>query len=451
MNTPIKVDFIGKGNIWVDNTYDDSVINLTRYIICNALQNTAPGQLSVVGYDSDLSGIFAPFASLSAGNTKQLEYLSDEKEFEKYLDHLWEHIQAVQNVIQGRTKDLIGFRKLSKRPVEGYKLVVLSLDLGMINQELRTKLSFLMRRGPAAGVSFLIVSTTLISISLPNGKEFELSVETISPNITILEPFNDTVSDQKTGKTVRYTPLSANYIINQCESFEKNMESAQLPVVLFDELHDLNRQWQYSSIDGLTFCVGKYGIDNMEITIGDDVNQRHNVIITGAVGQGKSNLISVIIHSLCLRYSPKELNLYLLDFKEGVSFKPFSNIGQDAYLPHAKALGLESDVSFGLAVLESLFRIYQKRMKILKDHNYKSIRELRLNHPETIMPRIAVVIDEFQMMFGDDNQTGQQIAEMLEKSVRLFRAAGIHFILASQTLGGNMALVQKHDSIFSQV
>ena len=30
------------------------------------------------------------------------------------------------------------------------------------------------------------------------------------------------------------------------------------------------------------------------------------------------------------------------------------------------------------------------------------------------MPRIVVIIDEFQMMFGDDNQTRQKIADMLE-------------------------------------
>ena len=189
----------------------------------------------------------------------------------------------------------------------------------------------------------------------------------------------------------------------------------------------------------------------MEITIGDEINQRHNAIITGAVGQGKSNLISVIIHSLCLRYSPRELQMYLLDFKEGVTFKVFSNIGQPDYLPHARTLGLESDVSFGLAVLNSLFHEYQHRMKLLKENNAKSIRELRKRFPDMLMPRIVVVIDEFQMMFGDDNQTGQKIADMLEKSVRLFRAAGIHFILASQTLIGNMALAHNKDSIFSQI
>ncbi len=244
---------------------------------------------------------------------------------------------------------------------------------------------------------------------------------------------------------------SPEKIIHECERFSERMKHAHLPVVPFEELHDTKKIWDRSSAEGLTFSIGKHGINNVEITIGDEIGQRHNAVITGAVGQGKSNLISIIIHSLCLRYSPAELVLYLLDYKEGVTFKVFSNIDQDEYLPHARALGLESDVSFGAAILEMLFHEYQRRMRVLKKNNLKSIRDYRKKYPDDEMPRIVVVIDEFQMMFGDDINEGQKIAEKLEKFVRLFRAAGIHFILASQTLGGNMALSYKKDSIFAQI
>lgn len=448
---PFEIEFIGKGNVWISNTYDDSVIDLARHVIYEALCHTAPGQLAIVGYDSDLSGLFAPFATLSAGESKQLELISDEKGLETYLNYTWQQIQAVQNVIQGRARSLIDFRKSTSRPVEGYKLIVLSLDMGLIEKETRAKLAMLMRSGPAAGVSFLIISTTLMSIQTQSGRDIDLSVEAIANNITVLETEGSSVSVAQSEKRTRYSPPLAETIIRKCEAFSESVRSAPLPIVTFDELHDVSICWERSSVDGLTFAIGKYGVNDIEITIGDEINQRHNALITGAVGQGKSNLISVIIHSLCQRYSPKELNLYLLDFKEGVTLKPFSNIGQDEYLPHAKALGLESDVSFGLAVMESLFSEYQRRMKLLKDNNVKSIREFRQQNPSTEMPRIVVVIDEFQMMFGDDLQTGQKIVELLEKSVRLFRAAGIHFILASQTLGGNMALAQKRESIFSQI
>lgn len=445
------IDFIGRANIWISNDYGKSEINLAKYIIYDAIMKTAPGQLSVIGYDSDLSGIFAPFSALSSGGNKILDLIQDEEELKRYLQYIKQNIQTVQNVIQGREQSLIDFRRKTDRAVEGYTLVVLSLDMGMISQDIRSKIAMLMRSGPAYGFSFLIISTTYMFIQTSGGKDIQLSVESIAPNITVLEASGNEITCSPSGKNVHFSPISAERIISGCEKYLGAIRNAALPVVRFEELHDMRDQWSKSSIEGLTFSVGKWGINDVRITIGDEVNQRHNALITGAVGQGKSNLISVIIHSLCLHYSPKELRLYLLDFKEGVTFKAFSNIGKDDYLPHAQALGLESDPQFGMAVLDSLYQEYQNRMKLLKKHNLKSIREFRNRFPDAELPRIVVVIDEFQMMFGDDMQTGQKIVEMLEKSVRLFRAAGIHFILASQTIGGNLVLAQKRDSIFGQI
>lgn len=448
----LSAPFLGRGNLWVNNTYDKSVGYLTKFIIMEALKNTAPSQLFVVGYDSDLTGVFAPFAALSAGEVKTIELISDRKEFESYLDILYQQIRSVQNAIQGCASSLLEFRQKNNRPIESFRLVVISMDMGLIDNETRSKLALLLRNGPDNGVSFVIVSTTYMSIHTSSGKDIELSVNALSPNITVLDINGRSITNVRTKATAQLPNLLPEEIIHECSMLLKKAKTAQLPIVRYDELHDLRECWTESSIDGLTFSVGMYGINNMEITIGDEVNQRHNAIITGAVGQGKSNLISMIIHSLCQRYSPKELQMYLLDFKEGVTFKAFSNVGQDEYLPHARALGLESDASFGLAVLSSLYTEYQNRMKLLKQYNLKSIRELRLQNPNIVMPRIVVIIDEFQLMF-DNTQTSQKIADLLEKSVRLFRAAGIHFILASQTLSdsSNVALSQKKESLFSQV
>ena len=448
----VSLDFIGKGNLWINNTNEESVFHLTKYIIAEALRKTAPGQLSIVGYDSNLSGIFAPFASLSSGETRILELISDKERFVSHLDYLRQHIFSVQNVIQGRSSSLLNFRQEFNRPIESYKLIVLSLDMGLVENDIRSLISILLRSGPINGVSFLIVSTTYMTIQTPNGKELPLSVDAFASNITILEVSGNYITKGYAKEKVQFMPLQPYELIQEVDDYIQKSKAAMLPTIRYDELHVMNRMWFDNSIDGITFSIGMYGINRMEITIGDEIYQRHNAIITGAVGQGKSNLISMIIHSLCHRYPPTELQLYLLDFKEGVTFKAFSNIGQAEYLPHAKALGLESDPEFGLAVLNYLFSVYKDRMKILKEYNLKSIRELRMMHNEIIIPRILVIIDEFQLMF-DDLQNSQKIADLLEKSVRLFRAAGIHFILASQTLSdsSNLALSQKKASLFSQV
>ena len=54
------------------------------------------------------------------------------------------------------------------------------------------------------------------------------------------------------------------------------------------------------------------------------------------------------------------------------------------------------------------------------------------------------------MLFADNDSLAREAADLLVRSVRLFRAAGIHLLLASQTIGGNMALAgSAGDSLFS--
>jgi len=444
----IRTAFIGAGNIWIKNSYGSEVVALARHIMHEAIQQTAPGQLSIIGLDSDYSGLFAPFASLASGATRQLELLSSTKELEATLEYLGQHIQAVQNVIQGRCNSLAAFRKQLDRPVEGYKLVVLFMNFSTADAKFLAKLSTLMSRGPAAGVSFLIIPAN-------NKISGDRSPQQLDKNISVLSADNGMVAlldvKEQPSTLTNFHPIGPTELISGCEGFLKHLKDATLPVVHFSEVNNLNVSWDQSSENGLTFSVGKYGMTDVEITIGDEINQRHNALITGAVGQGKSNLISVIIHSLCQRYSPQELNLYLLDFKEGVSLKPFVNIGQEEYLPHAKVVGLESDVALGCAVLEFLYNEYLRRLKIFKVRDVKSLKEFRLAFPNEKMPRIVAIIDEFQLMFGDDMDFGQKVVDLLEKSVRLFRAAGIHFILASQSISGNIILSSKKDAIFSQV
>ena len=62
-----------------------------------------------------------------------------------------------------------------------------------------------------------------------------------------------------------------------------------------------------------------------------------------------------------------------------------------------------------------------------KRKEYKSIRELRKKEPQTKMPRIVVIIDEFQMMFGDDIQTGEKDCRNIRKIGKTFPGSGDSF------------------------
>jgi DNA segregation ATPase FtsK/SpoIIIE-like protein len=56
------------------------------------------------------------------------------------------------------------------------------------------------------------------------------------------------------------------------------------------------------------------------------------------------------------------------------------------------------------------------------------------------MPRILLVIDEFQEFFSEDDKLSQEASQLLDRLVRQGRAFGIHVFLGSQTLAGSSGL-----------
>ena len=65
------------------------------------------------------------------------------------------------------------------------------------------------------------------------------------------------------------------------------------------------------------------------LALGQGTSQ--HVLIAGKTGSGKSTLLHALITNLALRYSPDEVELYLIDFKKGVEFKTYAT----HELPHA--------------------------------------------------------------------------------------------------------------------
>ena len=58
------------------------------------------------------------------------------------------------------------------------------------------------------------------------------------------------------------------------------------------------------------------------------------------------------------------------------------------------------------------------------------------------MPRILLIVDEFQEFFVEDDKIAQDAALLLDRLVRQGRAFGMHVLLGSQTLGGAYSLAR---------
>ncbi|PRY40527.1 FtsK/SpoIIIE domain-containing protein [Umezawaea tangerina] len=192
-----------------------------------------------------------------------------------------------------------------------------------------------------------------------------------------------------------------------------------------------------SSADGVVVSLGIHGRgDLLDLALGRGLRQ--NVLIGGLPGSGKSTLMHTLITAAARRYSPAELELYLLDFKQGVEFRPYADLA----LPHAKVVAVQSEREFGLSVLRGLRDEVDRRGALFRGKDgggADNIRTYRQNTGKSL-PRVVVVVDEFQVLFADDDAIAHECAQLLDHLVRQGRAFGLHAILGTQTLRGHGAM-----------
>jgi hypothetical protein len=195
--------------------------------------------------------------------------------------------------------------------------------------------------------------------------------------------------------------------------------------------------WKGDSRTGLRVPLGRAGATKrQQLHLGHGT--AHHVLIAGKTGSGKSTLMHALITNLALCYSPDEVELYLVDFKKGVEFKTYAT----HELPHARVVAVESEREFGLSVLQRLDAELKQRGDRFRDAGAQNLAAYREAHPTEVVPRILLIVDEFQEFFIEDDKISQEAAQLLDRLVRQGRAFGLHVLLGSQTLGGAYSLAR---------
>ena len=186
---------------------------------------------------------------------------------------------------------------------------------------------------------------------------------------------------------------------------------------------------------GLLVALGRR-ITGEEIFV--DVASAPHLLVAGTTGSGKSVCLHTIITNLLLTKSPKELRFILIDPKmtELRRYSPVPHLLHDViYSPETAAM--ESARALQGAVKEMYRRLSLLESIDADNISYYNAKMKELGKP--VLPRIVIVIDEFETLMDIDvrkNKELKQIKEDLEKAlkilVKLGRVAGIHLIIATQ-------------------
>ncbi|GHP55268.1 hypothetical protein VN1192_08830 [Helicobacter pylori] len=172
-----------------------------------------------------------------------------------------------------------------------------------------------------------------------------------------------------------------------------------------------------------------WDINHKEVCFEIGEAQNHT-LICGCSGSGKSNFLHVLIQNLAFYYDLDEVQLFLLDYKEGVEFNAYT----DPILEHARLVSVASSVGFGVSFLSWLCDEIKKRSELFKQFKVKDLSDYRKHEK---MPRLIVVIDEFQVLFSDKStQVKGSVERSLNTLLKKGRSYGVHLVLATQTMRG---------------
>lgn len=393
-----------------------------REMLMRLLSSAPLVQLEVILVDAlSLGGIFNLARRLLHKDNDfiyQRRILTESKEIEEALKHLYEYLKVnLQEKLAG-FRDFAHYNEEVKDRLPLKALFLSGVDA--LSQNALYYLEKIMRFGSKNGV--------LSFVNLESEKNNQ-SAEDLKKHA---EFFRDATSFER----LKYLNVE---IINDQGIKSKHMQDFADKIKAYykqkkevkRELKDLQKEsefWTKSSQHEVSVPVG-WDINHKEVCF-EIGNEQNHTLICDHSGSGKSNFLHVLIQNLAFYYAPNEVQLFLLDYKEGAEFNAYT----DPILEHARLVSVASSVGFGMSFLSWLCDEIKKRSELFKQFGAKDLSDYRKHEK---MPRLIVVVDEFQVLFSDKStQVKGSVERSLNTLLKKGRSYGVHLVLATQTMHG---------------
>lgn len=321
--------------------------------------------------------------------------------------------------------DVAKYNDSKNRVVVPYDVVVINDYQKCVNE--MSDLDALFENGHKGGIYFILMN----NLDFKSDRDID-SLMALKDFYQVLEAEN--FGNYSKNAVIRCTPILDNPILAKA-CFNYINESAELPQVAVTSVdYDKILSKGFETIDkAMVIPVGSSENGELvDFTI-DTVSHIHCFII-GQSGTGKSVFLHDVIIGAMAKYSPDELELYLMDFKiGGVEFNRYRNE------KHVKALLVDnSDIQITLEILRDISNKMRERGKQLRASGVSNIVEYNQVNPTKKMPRIVFIADECHVMFptmnSKDTKLYREISEILQKIAKEGRSQGVHLVLATQTI-----------------
>ena len=464
MVSPLILNLKDCGNILLninEENYSDETINFVNQLIIQFLLSFPANRINFCLIDIDNKMGFSQFKSLTKINNNILfnGIIRDDRQLENTIKDMEQTMYKIDDDIlsYNNVEDIYEYNKrFEANPQNVHLFVLVNYPTGM-RDDTAKRVMKIIQNGNKAGIFSIIINNKACPLA-PGYKpaEFTQFIENTEKSSLVINKSGGSFSLNNLGVRNRFVPkknISVSSLASIIEMLKDSAESNRQKVIPLSQMFGdtdtivASPKGVPSSAEVLDIPIGARGgeIQNLLLkTTGD--GSAHAVLI-GGTGSGKSNLLHTIIMSACYKYSPEELNLYLVDFKGGVEFKYYeANKVREKQIPHIKLTGLTSDVEDGVAILNNLHKELRRREEEFNRCNVEDIVEYR-NLGKKI-PRLFVIIDEIQELFEQDERLGQKAIDILRELFKKGRAFGINILWASQNVPNAAGLKSK---VLSQI
>ncbi|MCX2729048.1 FtsK/SpoIIIE domain-containing protein [Saccharopolyspora sp. NFXS83] len=433
---PVAVPLLDEAHLRITSSKQtgDAREALVQNLVLRVLSHYKPGLVRVHVWDvAQLTGTLPGLYPLTNAG---LLTAHDPTRLGEMLEELSDHIRRIHtSALNGGHISLRALAEETGQRDEPWRIAVLFGDGEPLREEQQQQLQRVARNGLACGVQLIVADLPMTVNS---------SVESVNLHT---EEARTSMTGPEAVVRLDAAP-SREAVTKTCSAIATEFIARRSRVRTFEDLVP-ESLWAQRSASGLQAPAGFREGEPVKVTLGD---ASPHTLIGGPSGSGKTNFLYAMLGGMAARYSPDELELYLLDFKEGVSFAQFTPGRRDpTWLPHAQLVGVNvnEDREFGLALLRFLSTEMRRRADAAKAHEVTKLEELRAENPEGRWPRVVAVIDEFQYLFAERDTVSAQATSLLEDVARRGRSQGIHLVLASQDVSGIEAFWGK-PAIFEQ-
>lgn len=444
IQSPVLLPFVGGRNLVIRATgaARRAAVQGVQSLMLRMLAQVPPSRLQFLLIDpvgfGDNVGAFMHLADDVPDLVTKKAWV-ERADIDRQLADLSAYMEMViQGSLRGRFSDIEAFNREAKELARGYRVLV-AFDFPVnFSEESARRLLSIAQNGPRCGVYTVV--TVDPAQPLPRG----FSLEELERTASVFTASGDNFAwndPDFAGAVVCFdTPPESERFEQLVKSLATAAKGVGPVQVQFDQVVPLAPLWDGNSTNGVAVPVGRTDVQAVrEFALGHDTAQ--HALVAGRTGSGKTNLFNVFIAALATRYSPEEVELYLVDFKKGLGFKEFATHA----LPHAKVIAIESEREFGMSVLRHLDQELRRRGELFRGAGGGGLVPYRRAHPGTAhgVPRIVLLVDEFQEFFTPpDDPIASEAKLILDRLTRQGREFGIHAVLGSQTLAGAYTLAR---------